>query len=233
MQAWTKALGERCTFRHGEPTMVKPAATLTRSSALLLALLTIPAHAAAQDRLPPIPADKMTDAQKQAAAEFKVHRGVDINGPFIPLLRSPEVMLRTTAMGDYLRYKTALGSPLNEFVILITARHLSQSHEWSVHQPIALKAGVGAEIVKAVAEGRKPTGMSADQDLVYDFCTELLHNQSVSDATYARAIARFGEQGTIEMIAVVGYYNFLGFVLNVARTPPIAPGSPTLVPLVH
>jgi 4-carboxymuconolactone decarboxylase len=102
-----------------------------------------------------------------------------------------------------------------------------------VHQPIALKAGVGATIVKAIAEGRKPTGMSADQDLVYDFCTELLHNQSVSDETYSRAIARFGEQGTIDMVAVVGYYNFLGFVLNVARTPPIAPGSPTLAPFVH
>jgi 4-carboxymuconolactone decarboxylase len=213
--------------------MVKHAVTGTWSSALLLVLLTIPAPAAAQDRLPPIPADKMTEAQKQAAAEFKVHRGVDINGPFIPLLRSPEVMLRTTAMGDYLRYKTALGSPLNEFVILITARHLSQSHEWSVHQPIALKAGVAADIVKAVAEGRKPTGMSVDEDLVYDFCTELLHNQSVSDETYSRAIARFGEQGTIDMVAVVGYYNLLGLVLNVARTPPIAPGSPTLAPFIH
>jgi 4-carboxymuconolactone decarboxylase len=197
------------------------------------ALLSVSTPAAAQDRLPPIPADKMTEAQRQAVAEFKVHRGVEISGPFIPLLRSPEVMIRATAMGDYLRYKTALGSPLNELAILITARHWSQSYEWSVHQPIALKAGVSAEIAKAVAEGRRPTGMSADQELVYDFCTELLRNQSVSDATYARAVSRFGEQGTIDMTSVVGYYSFVGLVLNVARTPPAAPGSPTLAPLIH
>jgi 4-carboxymuconolactone decarboxylase len=196
-------------------------------------LLSVSMPAAAQDRLPPIPADKMTEAQKQAAAEFKAHRGVDINGPFIPLLRSPEVMIRTTAMGDYLRYKTALGAPLNEFVILMTARAWSQSYEWSVHQPIAIKAGVSADIAKAISEGRRPAGMSADQELIYDFCTELLQNHSVSDPTYARAIARFGEQGTIDMISVVGYYSFLGLVLNVSRTPPDAPGLPALAPLVR
>ena len=196
-------------------------------------LLSISIPAAAQDRLPPIPADKMTEAQKQAAAEFKVHRGVDINGPFIPLLRSPEVMIRTTAMGDYLRYKTALGAPLNELVILMTARAWSQSYEWSVHYPIAIKAGVSADIAKAISEGRRPTGMSADQVLIYDFCTELLQTHSVSDPTYARAITRFGEQGTIDMISVVGYYSFLGLVLNVSRTPPDAPGLPALAPLIR
>jgi 4-carboxymuconolactone decarboxylase len=196
-------------------------------------LLSIPVPAIAQDRMPPIPADKMTEAQKQAAAEYKAHRGVEINGPFIPLLRSPEVMIRATAMGDYLRYKTALGPPLNEFLILITARYWSQGYEWSVHQPIAIKTGVSPEIAKAVSEGRRPTGMSADQELVYDFCDELLHHQSVSDATYARAIARFGESGTIDIVGVIGYYSFLGMVLNTARTPSDAPGLPTLAPFPH
>jgi len=196
-------------------------------------LLGVSVPAIAQDRLPPIPLDKMTEAQKEAAAEYKVHRGVEVNGPFIPLLRSPEVMIRTTAMGDYLRYKTALGAPLNELVILITARQWSQSYEWSVHQPIAIKAGVSPEIAQAIAEGRRPAGMSADQELVYDFCDELLHHQSVSDMTYARAVKRFREQGTIDMIGVMGYYSFLGMVLNVARTPLDAPGLPTLPPFVR
>ena len=196
-------------------------------------LLSVSVPAIAQDRLPPIPLDKMTEAQKQGAAAFKIERGVEINGPFIPLLRSPELMIRTAALGTYLRYKTVLGQPLNEFVILLTSRHWSQSYEWSVHQPIAIKAGVSPEIAKAIAEGRRPSGMSTDQDLVYDFCDELLHHQSVSEATYARAVARFGEQGTIEMIGVMGYYSFLGMVLNVARTPLDAPGLPTLAPFVR
>jgi 4-carboxymuconolactone decarboxylase len=114
-----------------------------------LALITLAAAPVmAQDRMPPIPAEKMTEAQKQAAAQFKANRGQDVFGPFVPLSRSPEVMLRTMALGDYLRYKTTLGNPLNEFVILITARHFTQHYEWSVHYPIALDAGVNAGIAR-------------------------------------------------------------------------------------
>ena len=198
---------------------------------VLIPLLVAAVPARAQDRMPPIPADKMTDAQKQAAAQFKANRGQDVFGPFVPLMRSPEVMLRTMALGDYLRYKTTLGNQLNEFVILLTARHFTQHYEWSVHYPIAVEAGVNAAIVKAIAEGRRPAGMSADQELAYDFTTELLQNHGVRDATYARAIARFGEQGTIEMVAVAGYYTYQSMVLNTARTPVTTPPAVTLKPL--
>ena len=184
--------------------------------------------AAAQDRMPPISAEKMTAAQKEAAAQFKANRGQDVFGPFVPLLRSPEVMLRTMALGDYLRYKTVLGNPLNEFVILITARHYTQHYEWSVHYPIAIQAGISAEVARAVAEGRRPAGMSTDQEIAYDFTSELLHNQSVSDQTYARAVARFGEQGTIEIVGVAAYYTYQSMVLNTARTPVTTPPAVTL-----
>jgi 4-carboxymuconolactone decarboxylase len=198
---------------------------------VVFALFAAALPAGAQDRLPPIPADKMSDAQKQAAAQFKSNRGQDVFGPFVPLLRSPEVMLRTMTLGDYLRYKTVLGNPLNEFVILITARHYTQHYEWSVHYPIAVQGGVSAEVAKAISEGRRPSGMSADQEIAYDFTSELLQNQSVSDTTYGRAVKRFGEQGTIEMVGVVAYYTYQSMVLNTARTPVTAPPAVTLRPL--
>ena len=181
------------------------------------------------DRMPEIPADKMTPEQKKAAAEFAAGRGTAVFGPFVPLLRSPEVMLRAKAMGDYLRFKSVLPPRLNEFAILITARQWTQQYEWAVHHPIALKAGLNPEIARAVAEGRHPQNMPEEEEIVYEFCTELHRNQGVSDATYARALARFGEQGIIDLTGVNGYYTFLAMVLNVARTalpkgatPPLA-----------
>src|SRR5712691_7542892 len=113
-------------------------------------------NAMAQDRMPPIPADKMTAAQKQAVADFKTARGADISGPFVPLLRSPEVMSRARAMGDYLRFRSSLPPRLSELVILLTARRWTQQYEWNAHQPLALQGGLRADIVKAVAEGRRP-----------------------------------------------------------------------------
>ncbi len=178
-----------------------------------------PSQTTPVDRMPPIPPDKMTAEQKKAAEEFLAVRNVLVFGPFVPLLRSPEVMQRARAMGDYLRYKTVLPPKLNEFIILIIARRWTQQYEWEVHHPIAIKAGLDKEIAAAVAEGRRPKNMPEEEEVIYDFCAETHGNQSVSDATYARAVSKFGEQGVIDLVGVCGYYTFLAMVLNVARTP--------------
>ena len=189
--------------------------------------------AMAQDRMPEIPADKMTEAQKKAAQEFLADRHTPVFGPFVPLLRSPDAMLRTMAMGDYLRFKNVLPAKLSEFVILITARQWTQQYEWDYHYPIALKAGVSPELAKAVADGRRPQNMAPDEELVYDFLAELHETKSVSDPTYARAVARFGEQGVIDMIGVNGYYTFLAMVMNTTRTALPAGHKPALPEFPH
>src|SRR5260221_9757378 len=107
---------------------------------LALIALSLVSAVHAQDRMPPIPPDKYTEAQKKAAEEFAAGRGYEVRGPFVPLIRSPEVMLRAKAMGDYLRFKSTLGPRLNEMAILITAHAWSQAYEWHAHHPLALKA---------------------------------------------------------------------------------------------
>ncbi|MGD0974132.1 MAG: carboxymuconolactone decarboxylase family protein [Candidatus Korobacteraceae bacterium] len=186
-----------------------------------------------QNRLPPIPESKQTEAQKKASVEFVTIRKAQVFGPFVPLLRSPELMLRASAMGDYLRYRDALPSKLNEFIILIVAREWTQEYEWSVHYPIAIKAGLDPEIAKALAEGRRPAKMAEEEEIVYEFSTELHRNKSVSDATYSRAVAKFGEQGMMDMVGVNGYYTLLAMVINVGRTPVAKDYTPMLAPLPH
>ena len=172
----------------------------------------------AQDRMPPIAADKLSDAQRKASEAFAEGRGYAVRGPFVPLLRSPEVMLRAKGMGDYLRFKSTLGPRLNEMVILITAREWTQQYEWQAHHPSAIKAGLRREITDAIAEGTRPTGMAEDEEIAYDMATEILRQKRVSDTTWRRAVAKFGEQGVIDLLGVVGYYNFLAIVLNATRT---------------
>jgi 4-carboxymuconolactone decarboxylase len=185
----------------------------------------------AKDRLPTIPAAKLTEPQKAAVAAFKAARGTEPFGPFVPLMRSPEVMLRAQALGEYLRFRSALPKPLNELVILITARTWTQQYEWHHHASHALAAGLAPAIIEAVADGRRPERLSEEEAVVYEFPTELHRNRSVSDATYERARQHFGEQGVIDMTAVCGYYSMLAMVLNVARTPLPEGAAPLLRPL--
>lgn len=194
----------------------------------LAALVSAPVRA--QDRMPPIPPEELSDAQKKAVEEFKAARSADVTGPFIPLLRSPEVMNRARAMGDYLRFRSVLPPRLSEFVILMTARQWTQNYEWNAHQPLAAKAGLRADIIDAIAQGRRPERMAEDEEILYTLCDELRRNQSVSDATYARAIAKFGEPGVVDTLGLTGYYTMLALVLNTARTPLPQGAKPVLVP---
>jgi len=199
--------------------------------ALVLALsLASCISAQAQNRMPPIPAEKLSDAQKKAAAEFTAARGT-LTGPWLAILRSPDMLNRARALSDYLRFNSALPPRLSELVILVTAREWAQPYEWNAHHALALKGGLNPDIAKAIAEGRRPAQMGEDEAVVYDFCTELHANHSVSDATYARAVSEFGERGVIDMIGLSGWYTLVSMVLNTARTPLQAGATPMLAPL--
>lgn len=195
----------------------------TRLAALLVFF---PLAAFAQDRLPTIPPGQYDADQKKAASEFEAARKTPVFGPFEPLMYSPEVMTLARSMGDYLRYKSKIGTTLSELVILVTARRWTQDYEWYVHAPIARKVGIAPEVIEAIRDGRRPAAMSDDEAIVYDFTTELQENKRVSDATFARAEARFGKAGTVDLAAIGGYYTFLAMELNAARYPLPKDGTP-------
>jgi 4-carboxymuconolactone decarboxylase len=132
-------------------------------------------------------------------------------------------------MGDYLRFRSVLPPRLSEFVILLTAREWTQQYEWNAHRALAVKGGLDPDTIDAVAEGRRPAGMAPDEETLYDLCHELHRNRSVTDATYARAVSMFGEQGVIDTIGIVGYYTLLAMVMNTARTP-LPDGTPPPLP---
>jgi 4-carboxymuconolactone decarboxylase len=180
------------------------------------------------ERLPPIADADLTEEQKDAASEFKSGRGYAVHGPFAVMLRSPEVMLRAKAMGDYLRFRNVLPKRVSEMVILVTAREWTQQFEWTYHYRYAMEAGLAREIADAIGEGRRPPGMAEDETAAYDFAIELHHRKGVSDATYALALALFGERGVVDLTGLCGYYSLLAMMMNMARTPADAAGAAPL-----
>ena len=208
-------------------------ARLRLSFAVLLLALGASVSLGAQARMPPIPADRMTDAQKKAAAEFAAVRKTEPTGPFAVMLRVPELMNLAFKWREHVQFRSVLNQRLTELGILIAARHWTQLYEWNAHYPLAIKAGLKPETIAAVEEGRRPSRMAEDEEVMYDLCTELQRNHGVSDATYARALATFGEAGIVEASSLEGYYMLLAMVMNTARTPLPAGARPPLAVFPH
>ncbi|MEO8123678.1 MAG: carboxymuconolactone decarboxylase family protein [Burkholderiales bacterium] len=178
------------------------------------------------DRLPPIPPAQWSAAQRREAEAIIAGPRGALLSPFVPLLRSPELMGHAQRMGEYLRYRSALGQRLSELAILLVARAWSQPVEWAIHAPIAAREGIAPETIAAIGEGRRPDALAEDEAVVFDICGELERDAQVSDATWAAAIQHFGQQGTVDLIGLIGYYGLLAMVMNAARTP--SPGGPPL-----
>jgi 4-carboxymuconolactone decarboxylase len=217
-----------------------------RLGVCVIALLVFAGTAAAQSedrRFRLIPLDEMTPAQRAVADAIRSGPRASVAGssanaatpgsPFNPWLRSPEAADLLQQLGSYLRFKSSLPPRLNEFAILITARDWTSQYEWHAHHRLALAGGLNPAVAADLAEGKRPAGMQEDESIVYDFCTEMHRERKVSDATYKRALDKFGERGIIDLIAVSGYYVLVSMTLNVDRTPVPGDAKPPLRPLAR
>jgi len=171
------------------------------------------------DRLPPLAPEQMNPAQRAAADELINGPRKGVKGPFIPLLRSPELLSRLQKVGEYLRFDNTLPARLSEFATLVVARIWTQQFEWFVHVPLALTQGTSPETIEALRTGCRPSAMSRDEALVYDFTIELTHHHGVSDDTYRRCVEAFGERATVDLVGTIGYFTWMSMILNVAHTP--------------
>ena len=177
------------------------------------------------ERLPQIPADQLTAEQKKVLDDIQSGpRGAGVRGPFNALLRSPQLCDLVQRVGAYVRYGTSLPQSLNELAICMAGRKWTAQYEFYAHRRLGIQAGLKPAILDAVAAGRRPDGMNADEAAVYDFATELLSNGHVSDARYDAVKAKFGERGVMDLVGALGYYSLVSMVLNVAQVP-LPPGE--------
>ena len=182
-------------------------------------------------RFPLLTESAMTPRQREAYDGIVSGPRKGAAGPFNALLRSPDVADRVQRVGEYVRFQTTIPAPLNELAILITGRFWSAQFEFWAHRRLGITAGLGEAIIDAIAEGRRPSPMSDDERIVYDFCTELFRDKAISDRSFKAVVDRFGDRGVIDLIAATGYYSIVSMVLNVDRYPLPAGVEPPLQPL--
>lgn len=166
-------------------------------------------------RLPAFDAAEATPEQKAVLDEILAGPRGNLNGPFLGWIHSPELAQHAQRLGAFCRYHSGLPLRLSELAILVTAARWRAQAEWAIHHPIALQAGVPEALAEQIRTGTEPVFEDADDALIHAFATELYETQRVSDATYARTVARFGHEVTVNLVGVLGYYAFVAMTLNV------------------
>jgi 4-carboxymuconolactone decarboxylase len=171
------------------------------------------------DRFKPLTYDEMTPAQRTMIEHVLSGPRGSTDGPFNVQLRSPEMGDLGQQFGAATRFATSVPRKLYELAIIVTARHWTAQFEWTAHHRGALQAGVSPAVCDAIAAGKRPSAMPPDEEVVYNFATELLEKKQVSDATFDAAKKLLGERGVVDLISVMGWYGTVSMYLNVDRYP--------------
>jgi 4-carboxymuconolactone decarboxylase len=165
-------------------------------------------------RLPKLTPETMTPRQKELSDRISGKRG-GTRGPFLVWLHSPELCDRVEALGAFARFESSLDLSLRELILLIAARNFDAQYSWNAHIDKCVAAGVSREALEQLARKERPDfGGHQDQEVIYKFCTELLEDHFVTDATFADALELFDSQGCVDIIGTLGNYSMLAFCLN-------------------
>jgi 4-carboxymuconolactone decarboxylase len=197
---------------------------IAAASGWFAATLFAPPATGKAPRFPQLTMDQLTEAQKPLGEQIMKVSSVGLGGPYNPMIRSPVLGQRLYDLFYYLRWQTSVPTRLNEFAILIIGRQWRSQVEWFAHAPLAAKAGLSANVIAELKQGKRPTGMAGDEAAVYDFVTELTTAKKVSDETYARAKQIFNDQQIVDLTAVTGNYVMVAMMLAMAEET-VPPGK--------
>jgi len=204
-------------------TGIKETFTLSLSAILL----TIAMTATAQDSLPPdVRADtlsRLTPAKREDLDEYGKSvwdrvLGPDNTGPFYGptgfYFHMPRVADGMDLINNYLRYESVIGRGLIEVAICVLAREFDSQYEWASHAPIALDEGVPQEVIDVIAWNRPVDGLAPEYSLVIRYGREIFNDHKLSTETWAEAVSLFGQQGALEIGAIMADYAMAAVILH-------------------
>lgn len=165
-------------------------------------------------RIPLPTTESLTSAQRRVYDAIVVGPRGGVRGPFLAALHSPDLADKWQQLGELLRYRTSLAPRLSELAILVTARRWDCQFEWYAHEPHALSGGLAAATINDIRHGRTPQFVNADEQVVFDYTSELHEHRTVSAQTHGRLVRALGIVGVVELTALIGYYTMVAMTLN-------------------
>jgi 4-carboxymuconolactone decarboxylase len=167
-------------------------------------------------RLPDIDPQALSDDQQKLYDTLMGRpevKALGLVGPFGVWMHAPNTGAAMSRLGAQVRFATTLPAAVSEVAICTTGAFYRSEFEFAAHRTLALAAGVGEAQLDRLAAGEDP-GFEGDEAAAHTVATELLADHAISDATYADAQSRFGDQGVVELVTTIGYYVAISLTLN-------------------
>ena len=152
--------------------------------------------------------DEIQDMLTGFAGSLNVHRTI---------AHHPALLRSIAGFREHVVHATALGPQLSEIAILRTGHRLGSFYEFSHHVVRARARGVSD--TRIIAATGPCAAMEPADAVIAGAVDELFDARALSDTSIAVLADLGGRPAVLDLIATVGFYSILGFVLNSFQTP--------------
>ena len=174
-------------------------------------------------RLPQVQRSNL-DSQGRQAFDTYVSPGTGyetgLRGPVGMWMHSPNLAREVFDVRQRVRYGTPKDQRITELIILSTAREINNQYEWSAHEPLAQVAGLEQEIIEVIKYRKDLNSLPQIENfgeiekILIQFTRELVSEEKVSSGTFDIALNLFGNEGLVDIVGLIGYYNFVAITLK-------------------
>lgn len=181
----------------------------------------------------PLPKRDELDAQGQkfydAVASSDGKNIAGLRGPMGIRLYSPKVGELQRQLNQYLRFEAGISGPVRELAILVAARETDNQFEWAAHEPVGRKEGLSDAAIEVVRNRKNTAGLPDEQAGIIQLGREIFQKKRVTQETFDRAVARFGKEGLVNIVSLMGSYAATSALLttfDMQLPPGVAPPLP-------
>ncbi len=126
----------------------------------------------------------------------------------------PDLLRAWAPLRQHIVKDTALGSERSEVVILRIGHRFGSDYEWSHHVSRARALGFSDERIRAIKG--QPEG---EDGLIVRGVDALIDERRLSTELEAELADALGQEAVFDLIATVGFYSVLGYMLMTYETP--------------
>src|SRR6201989_1728493 len=150
------------------------------------------------------------DMRKGIEANFQgfiaINEAGQLIGPWNPWIHFAKFGGPVWELVKALSAAPALPKPVREVAILVTGAHFRSAYEIYAHVLVAEARGLPDEKISTIVAGQRPSDLTREEAVAYDVAATLVDGGLLSELTYRQAVELFGEQGTAELINLIGLY---------------------------